>query len=274
MKFQETQASRAALFRSQHHSGKLLILPNIWEAMGAKLMVKTGYPSVATASVATAFSNGFADGEKIPFARLLTVVGDIVSAVDVPVTVDIERGYANSISRLKENISLLIGKGAVGINIEDSMPEQKGLYEIADHCRKIEAVREAAIQSGVPLVINARSDMFALKMDNAVNIAIERGKAYKSAGADCFYPILISNYDHIATILDETKIPVNVNLLKPVSDLRRLEKMGVARVSVGPQLLYHILTTMKEMADSLYRYDSTAFFGRELISREFLNQLL
>jgi 2-methylisocitrate lyase-like PEP mutase family enzyme len=274
MKWQETQAYGAELFRRQHHSGKLLILPNIWEPMGAKLMVKAGYPSVATASVATAFSNGFADGEKIPFAQLLTVVGNIVSAVSVPVTVDIERGYANNISQLKENINLLIERGAVGINIEDSMPDQKGLYDIGDHCRKIEAVRETAIQSGVPLVINARSDMFSLKMDNAVNIAIERGKAYKSAGADCFYPILVSNYDHISTILDETKMPVNVNLLKPVSDLHRLEKMGVARVSVGPQLLYHILTTMKQMADSLYQYDATAFFGRELISREFLNQLL
>jgi 2-methylisocitrate lyase-like PEP mutase family enzyme len=274
MKWQETQAAKAELFRSQHHTGKMLILPNIWEAMGAKLMVKEGYPSVATASVATAFSNGYSDGENIPFAQLLTVVSRITSAVDVPVTVDIERGYADGIPQLKRNISLLIENGAVGINIEDSMPERKGLYSIADHCRKLEAVRETAIRSGVPLVVNARSDMFALKMENAVSLASERGQAYKSAGADCFYPILADNYEDISRILESVRMPVNVNLLKPVSDLRRLEKMGVARVSVGPQLLYHVLTTMKQMADSLQQYDSTFFFGKELVSRDFVNQLL
>jgi 2-methylisocitrate lyase-like PEP mutase family enzyme len=270
----EIQAAKAELFRSQHHGGRLLILPNIWEAMGAKLMVKAGYPSVATASVATAISNGFADGENIPFTQLLSVVSKIVTAVEVPVTVDIERGYAGDIELLKKNIRLLIENGGVGINIEDSMPEQKGLVGISDQCRKMEAIRETAIQCGVPIVINARSDIFLLKSENAVQQAIERGRAYQKAGADCFYPILVNNYEDISRIVEEVNMPVNINLLKPVSDLRRLENMGVARVSVGPQLLFHVLTTMKQVADGLLQYDSTAFFGRELIPRDFINQLV
>jgi 2-methylisocitrate lyase-like PEP mutase family enzyme len=274
MSEKRSQAAKAELFRSQHHSGRLLILPNIWEAMGAKLMVKEGYPSVATASVATAISNGYADGENIPFAQLIGVVKKITSAVDVPVTVDIERGYAGSIALLKENIRLLIENGGVGINIEDSMPDKKGLFSISDYCRKIESIKETSVQCGVPIVINARSDIFVLKMENAVSQAIERGKAYRSAGADSFYPILIDDYEDISRIVEAVKMPVNVNLLKPIADLRRLEKMGVSRVSIGPQLLYHVLSTMKEVADGLLQYDSSYFFGSELVSREYLNQLV
>ncbi len=155
MTMQGMQSAKAERFRAQHHSGRLLILPNIWDSMGAKLMELAGYPSVATASVATAVSNGYADGENIPFAQLLNIVSQIVSAVDLPVTVDIERGFADNIKQLKENIKLLIENGGVGINLEDSEPDHKGLYNIDDQCRKIEAVRETGIQSDVPIVINA-----------------------------------------------------------------------------------------------------------------------
>jgi 2-methylisocitrate lyase-like PEP mutase family enzyme len=275
MTMQGMQSAKAERFRAQHHSGRILILPNIWDSMGAKLMELAGYPSVATASVATAVSNGYADGENIPFAQLLNIVSKIVSAVELPVTVDIERGFADNIKQLKENIKLLIENGGVGINLEDSKPDHKGLYNIDDQCRKIEAVRETGIQTGVPIVINARTDIFLLKIEeNAVSQAIERGRAFKTAGADCFYPILINNYEDVSRITGEVGIPVNVNLLKPISDLRHLEKIGVARVSVGPQLLYHVLTTMKQVAESLLQYDSTVFFSRELISRGFLDRLV
>jgi 2-methylisocitrate lyase-like PEP mutase family enzyme len=272
---QGIQSAKAERFRAQHRSGKLLILPNIWDAMGARLMELAGYPSVATASVATAVSNGYADGENIPFVKLLNIVDKIASTVDLPVTVDVERGFADNTKQLKENIKLLIENGGVGINLEDSKPDHKGLYSIDDQCRKIDAVRETGIQSGVPIVINARSDIFLLKTEeDPVGQAIERGKAFRTAGADCFYPILIRNYEDISKIVEEVEIPVNVNLLKPISDLRRLEKIGVARGSVGPQLLYHVLTTMREVAEGLLQYDSSLFFGRELVSREFLDRLV
>ena len=141
----QVQATRAESFRKQHLDGKLLILPNIWDAMGARLMEKVGFPSVATASVATAIANGYLDGENIPFSRLLEIIGQISSAVDLPLTVDIERGFADSIPQLKENIRLLIDRGAVGINIEDSKPDHKSLFSISEQCRKIEAVRETGI---------------------------------------------------------------------------------------------------------------------------------
>jgi 2-methylisocitrate lyase-like PEP mutase family enzyme len=228
---------------------------------------------VATASVATAITNGYEDGERIPFSRLLEIVNQITSAVNLPVTVDIERGFADSVPVLKDNIRQLIEHGAVGLNIEDSWPDHNGLNSIPEQCRKIEAIRETGMELGVPIVINARTDLFLLKQENAVSLAIERARAFQSAGADCVYPILIGNYEDIARLIDAVDIPVNVNLQKSIADLRRLEKMGVARVSIGPQLLYHVVSTMKKVAESLQQYDTTYFFSQELVTRDYLNAL-
>jgi 2-methylisocitrate lyase-like PEP mutase family enzyme len=272
---QKIQAAKAELFRSQHLDKKILVLPNIWDALGAKLIKQVGFPSIATASVATALSNGYPDGERIPFSALLEIVLKISSAVDLPLSVDIERGFADSIVDLKENIRLLIENGAVGINIEDSHPDHKGLTKIGDQCRKIEAIRETAILCDVPMVINARTDIFLQKTEeNPMTQAIERAKAFKTAGADCVYPILINRYDDITRFVEEVGMPMNVLLLKPISDLQHLENIGVARITLGPNLLNHALTAMKAVAEGLIKYDSSAFFGRDLLSREYLDQLL
>jgi 2-methylisocitrate lyase-like PEP mutase family enzyme len=271
---QQIQAAKASAFRDQHYGGKLLVLPNIWDFLGARLIEKIGFPSVATASVSTALSNGYRDGEHIPFPQLLKTVNKIAQAVDLPVTVDIERGFADSIPHLKENIHLLIENGAVGINIEDSLPAHDGLYSIEDQCKKIEAIRETGLQYGVPLVINARTDVFVLKMDDALNHAVERGLSFRSAGADCIYPILMNDYTDITRFLEKVDSPVNVLLQKPVSDLRSLENAGVARLSLGPNFLNHALTAMKNVAEGLMHYDSSAFFDHELLPREYLDLLV
>jgi 2-methylisocitrate lyase-like PEP mutase family enzyme len=269
------QAAKAELFLRQHSSGNLLILPNIWDALGARLMAKLGYPSVATASVSTALANGYLDGENIPFSRLLEIVRQISSAVDVPVTVDIERGFSDDLTQLKENIRLLIEHGAVGINLEDSKPDHKSLYPLAEQCRKIEAVREASLRTGISIVINARTDVFLIKTEeSAVDQGIERGRAYQSAGADCIYPVVIDSYADINRFVQELDMPMNILLMKSIPDLRRLKKIGVARVSLGPNLLIHVLTVMKEVAEGLMHEDSTPFFSRELINREFRDSLV
>ena len=270
-----TQAEKAILFRNQHHSGKILILPNIWDQLGAKILERAGYPSIATASVATALTNGYKDGEKIPFIRLLKTVAGITSAVSLPLTVDIERGFADSLFLLKENIRLLIENGAIGINIEDSHADHKGLFKTEEQCRKIEAIREVGIQCGVSIVINARTDIFLLKTENdAFGQAIARGLAYKAAGADCFYPIVMNDYEEISNLIKEVAMPVNVLLSKSIADLNKLNEIGVARVSLGPGLLNHALSTMNQIAEELLLYNTTTFLDHGLLSRDFMDSLV
>jgi 2-methylisocitrate lyase-like PEP mutase family enzyme len=163
----------------------------------------------------------------------------------------------------------------VGINIEDSRPDHKSLNPIKEQCRKIESVREACEQTGVPLVINARTDVFLLDQGaNPLAEGIERGKAYKNAGADCVYPVTINSYEAISEYVVAVGMPVNVLLMKTIPDLKRLKDIGVARVSLGPNLLTQVIGTMKEIAEGLLREDSSAFFGREFVSREFRDSLV
>ena len=273
---QDIRIEKAALFRRQHLSKKLLILPNCWDALSARLLETIGFPSVATASVATALINGYADGEKIPLITLLKLIGEITAAVNVPVTVDLERGYSTSLEELSENIKALINLGVVGLNIEDSLEGGNGLTDVSEQCRKIETIKTTAIQCGVPIVINARTDIFLQNTTDqeVTQEAILRIKAFQNAGADCAYPIFISSYETIEVLVKETNMPLNVLLLKAVSDLKRLEEIGVSRVSVGPGLIKAALTKMKDSAISLMNYDSKEFFQDEFISNDFIKSLI
>jgi len=110
--------------------------------------------------------------------------------------------------------------------------------------------------------------------DRAVREGIERGQAYRSAGADCIYPVTIGNYEDITQFVYQLAMPVNVLLMKSIPDLQRLKKIGVARVSLGPGLLGHALYTMKEVAEGLLKYDTGPFFGRELFTPEYRDSLI
>lgn len=271
----QTQIEKANLFRAQHHAEKLLILPNIWDALTARLISTLGYPSIATASVSMSLVNGYADGENMPYEILIEKVKLIAEAVDLPVTVDIERGYANSINKLKDNIKLLIDSGAVGLNIEDGLDHGKIIVPVKEQCQRIEAIRETAITSNVPIVINARTDLFMGPQNgDELTQAVERANAYEAAGADCFYPILINNYEDITRLLKQIKIPVNVVLMPAIGDLKKLEMIGVKRVSVGPALLKLALSSMKNAAEELLNYDSKEFFDPRQISYDVMNNLI
>jgi 2-methylisocitrate lyase-like PEP mutase family enzyme len=276
MPFQTAQAEKAELFRKQHQNDKMLILPNCWDALSARLIEAVGFPSVATASVATALINGYADGEKIPFQVLLKQIREITTAVNVPVSVDLERGFAEDLEKLKENIKALIDNGAIGLNIEDGLSDGKGLVNLDQQSRIIATIRETGIQCGVPIVINARTDLFLQSKTDSYLIpeAIRRITKFKDAGADCAYPIFINSYETIETLVQETGFPLNILLLKPVSDLARLEKLGVARVSVGPGLIKAALTKIKNSAAGLMRYNAEEFFKEDFISNDFLKTLI
>lgn len=271
----QTQIEKAELFRAQHHAEKILLLPNIWDTLSAKLISTLGYPSLATASVSMSLVNGYADGENMPYKVLIEKVKLIVESVDLPVTVDIERGYAESINQLKDNIKLLIDSGAVGLNIEDGLDHGKVILPINEQCRRIEAIRETAIISNVPIVINARTDLFMKpQKGDELKLAVERANAYEAAGADCFYPILINNYDDISRLLEQIKIPVNVVLMPLIGDLKKLEIIGVKRVSVGPALLKLALSSIKNAAEELLNYNPKEFFDPRQISYEVMNNLV
>lgn len=261
------QSEKAEIFHRQHLENKILILPNVWDTITARLISSAGFRSLATASFSVAAGNGYEDGEKIPFDKVVKVVAEITNAVDVPVSVDFERGYANDLASLADNVRRLLEAGAIGINIEDRASTGKGLVSVDAQCKKLETIREAGIKYGVNIFINARTDAYLLKISsNFMDDTIERGKAYQDAGADCFYPVLIDNYSDIERVLAEISLPLNVLLMKQVGDLKKLEDIGVKRVSLGPGSLRYVLTKLRGMVVNLTRYDTAELFSEELIS--------
>jgi 2-methylisocitrate lyase-like PEP mutase family enzyme len=254
-----SQKERAALLHKLHVKGEPLILFNIWDAGGAKAVQEAGAKAIATGSHSVAAANGFDDGENLPLDVALANAKRITAAVDLPVTIDFEGGYAEDVSGLRENISAVIAVGAVGINFEDQIVGGEGLYSIADQCARIAAVREAANETGIDLFINARTDVFlkilpAEDTDELVSQAAERAKAYAEAGASGFFAPGMRNPELIGKLCELSPLPVNIMVMPDTPPSKRMAELGVARISYGPGPYRMAMEFLKEEAKKAISY--------------------
>lgn len=274
-----TQQNKAELFNQLHRNGKMLILPNIWDPLTAALLENLEYSAIATASASIAFTNGYDDGENIPFKELLDQLKKITDSVNIPVTADIEMGYSNSNAELQENIKLLINTGIVGINIEDSDKKSDSLLPIEIQCERIKLIKDVSSKMGIRLFINARTDVyikgkeFVTDKDKFEEV-LRRGRAYSDAGADCFFPIVMKQKQDIQKLIASLSCPVNILALQGVPDLKELEEIGVARVSLGPGFLKIAIRALKEMAIKLKNKNGfDEIFGND-INTDYLKKLI
>jgi 2-methylisocitrate lyase-like PEP mutase family enzyme len=278
MAIENIQRSKGKILYDLHHNGKLLVLPNVWESLGAAMLEDIGYPAVATASGATAFSNGYHDGEKIPFNDLLNILQRIVNSVNVPVTADIESGYAEDNATLAENIRRVIGIGIAGINFEDSHHDEQKLIPIDEQCEKIFLIKKVSTEMGMPLFINARTDVYIKRnnLSDEENLSqnLLRGKAYKDAGANGLYPIFLKDKNAISTIIKEVDLPVNILLLPGIPNFNELKEIGVARLSLGPGFLKVAINAMKNVAEKLLTFDGMNEITQNPVSMDYLKSLI
>ena len=272
------QIKKAEQFLALHHDPKLLVLPNIWDPIGARLLQGQGYPAVATASAAVAFSLGYDDGQKITLAAMIEAVRRVADSVDVPVTADMEGGYAEQPKDVAENMRQVLQAGAVGINFEDSRIGGDSLHDIDFQGDRIRAIRSMANQEGVPLVINARVDTYIHENDlpdeDRLAETITRAKAYLEAGADCIYPIVVHDLEILTTIQDAIQAPINALGLPIAPSMRGLEAAGIARLSLGPFLFKAALTTMQNVAKELLAYGSYVVFSEGAMLSDEVHQYL
>ena len=242
-------ATRATTLLELHHTGSTLVLPNVWDAWSAGVVAEAGFPALSIGSHPLADSRGQGDNEDMSLDDALDGIGRICSAVpDIPVTADMEAGYATSPAELVER---LLQAGAVGLNIEDTVHSEGGrLRSVAEHADYIGGLRQAADAAGVDLVINARTDAFIKKdlFEDPVAEAITRLLACEEAGARCVYPVGAPDAPALQRLLDALAGPVNV-IANPrkgsaAGSLEDLQVMGVHRVTFGPLL-------QKELAPDL-----------------------
>ncbi|QTD55602.1 isocitrate lyase/PEP mutase family protein [Parasphingorhabdus cellanae] len=224
---------RIQQFTELHQPGQPLVLYNIWDAGSAQATVRAGAKAVATGSLSVAGAQGFDDGEKLPFDFALTNARHIVSAVDVPVTVDLETGYGDSAAAVGANAQQMKDVGVAGLNLEDQDFSAGGLRDVSAQADRIKVAADTG------LFINARTDLFIQTPipdhDGALaQKALERCQAYADAGAGSFFVPFAISEKLIGDICAKAKLPINVMMMPDSPSTLRLAELGVARISYGP----------------------------------------
>lgn len=272
------QAQKAALLKKLHKGARILVLANAWDPISARIVEEIGFPAVATTSAGVAATLGYPDGQRVSRDEMLEVVGRVARAVQVPVTADMEAGYGTTPKALAETALALIAAGAVGLNLEDVTGDDESSHvEVQLQLEKIRAIRDASAAAGVPLVINARTDVYLMPIGPAetrFERTVDRLRAYAKAGADCVFAPAVKDAQTIAKLVKAVEAPLNILLMPGAPNLNELEKLGVARASIGSGLMRASLGTARNVAKTLFdRHDSDAIFSDAVPYAE-VNRLL
>jgi 2-methylisocitrate lyase-like PEP mutase family enzyme len=272
------QIARAEAFRRMHDRSRILILPNAYDAASALVFQHAGFKAVATTSSGVANSLGYPDGQAISRDEMIAAIAPIASALSVPLSADIEAGYAGDPRELADTTRKVIAAGAVGVNIEDSwFGGSAPLYELTAACERIRAVRAAAAEAGVPIVINARTDVFLRAVGEPTGRfeeAVRRANAYRKAGADCLFVPGVHERDLIARLAAAIDGPINVLAVGATPPVAELERLGVARVSIGGGPARAALTAVRKIAMELLERGTYEAFTKDVISHAQMNAMM
>ena len=249
------QGRKAEQLRKLHQGPKILVFPNAWDVASARVLEDLGYPAIATSSAAVAFCLGYPDGQIITRDEMLDMVGRIARAVRVPVTADMEAGYGTTMEDMAETAKAIVNAGAVGLNLEDVTGEHAdSQVELSLQVEKIRTIREVSSSLGVSLVINARTDIYLMPIGpeaTRFDRTVERLRAYRQAGADCLFVPGLVDRNTIEKLVKAVAAPVNILVTQGCPPLRELEKMGVARVSVGSGVMRATLALVRRIGKEL-----------------------
>jgi 2-methylisocitrate lyase-like PEP mutase family enzyme len=251
----DRQKSLAETFRRLHHGPNILVLANCWDVASARVLEAAGAPAVASSSAGVAYTLGYPDGQRISREEMLAVVARVAKVVKVPVTADVESGYGPRPEDAARTAAEVIAAGAVGMNLEDSTEESAAaLIEVSLAVEKIRAVREAGSKAGVPLVINARTDVYLNQVgapETRYDHALRRAVAFRDAGAACIFLPGVKDVDLIARFVKELKFPINILAGPGFPSIAELQRLGVARVSLGSKPMLAGLGLLRRLAQEL-----------------------
>jgi 2-methylisocitrate lyase-like PEP mutase family enzyme len=251
----QQQESQAKKLRSLHHNPKILLLPNAWDVASARIFEETGFDAIATTSAGIAFTLGYPDGQQISRDQMLEVVARIASAVKIPVTADVEAGYGDRPEDAAETARRVIQAGAVGMNLEDATNDpQNSLVPLSLQLEKIAAVRKEAVSSKVAVVLNARTDTYLLQVgppEKRYDETLQRLIAFRDSGADCLFVPGLSDAVTIRRLVVDLDCPLNILAGPRSPSVPELERLGVARVSLGSGPMRATLGLVQKIAQEL-----------------------
>jgi 2-methylisocitrate lyase-like PEP mutase family enzyme len=273
-----SQKQKAEHFRAMHQAPPILVLPNAWDVASARIFETVGARAIATSSAGVAFSLGYPDGEKIPRRPMIATIARIAASVDVPVTADVEAGYGPGVADAIETAQAVIESGAVGLNFEDATNDPAHpLFSVDEQRKRIDAVRDVGERAGIPLVINARTDVFLGKIGEPSTRfaeAVRRVIAYRQSGADCLFIPDVTDHATIQRLVREISGPLNILVGPGAPPVSELESMGVRRISIGSQIMRATLATARDAARELLEKGTYRGFLDRTIPYDELNQLM
>ena len=276
----EALAAKASRFRQMHEGPEILVLPNAWDAGTARVFEAAGFQALATTSAGIAYAAGHPDGEGIGRDEMLEYVRRITGAVRVPVTADMESGYGDNIAAAEVTAQGVLAAGAIGLNLEDSRSGR--LLDVADQAARVRAIRRVAVEAGVPLVINARTDVYLRQSGppetrgatvQLFDEAVRRANAYREAGADCLFIPGVRDAATIGNLARAIHGPINILAVAGTPAVKELQSLGVARVSTGSGPMRAALTLVRRIAEELHR-GTYASFSENTISHADMNKLM
>ena len=272
------QRAKALQFREMHAAPPILVLPNAWDVTSARLFEEAGFRAVATTSAGIANLFGYTDGQGISRAGMLSMVERIARALAVPVTADMEAGYSTTPEDAAATAKAVIDAGAVGMNFEDGTIDPKApLFELELQVARVKAIRAAADAAGVPLVLNARTDVYFVQSGDPAacfDHAVLRANAYRAAGADCLFIPGVSDRDVISRLVRAIHGPINILAGAGTPRVSALEQLGVARVSVGSGPMRATMALTRRIAKELLETGTYASFTVDSITHAEANELV
>jgi 2-methylisocitrate lyase-like PEP mutase family enzyme len=257
-------------FHTLHQSG-LLILPNAWDAGSARIIEHAGAKAIATSSAAVAWANGYPDGEALPPETLLSTVRAIVRAVGIPVSADVESGYAPDAAAAGAFAARVVDAGAVGVNVEDG----DGAPDLL--VAKIGSMKNAAAKAGTDLWINARVDVYLRRLKDgeaAYEETVTRARQYREAGADSIFVPAAAAEALLARLVRDVVLPLNVLAWPGVPPADKLKALGVRRLSAGSGIAKVVLNHVHTMTQAFLADGRSEPFAAGGLSNPELNRLM
>ena len=259
------QRRKAEELRALHAARQVLLLANVWDVASARIIEEGGFPALATSSAGVAFSQGYPDGEKIPPHRMIAVIARIAAAIRVPLTADVEAGYGGRPEDAARTAGEVIEAGAVGMNLEDATGDAAHpLADLSVQLEKIRAVRQASEKAGVPLVLNARTDVYLLEVGEPgkrYDETLRRLAAFRDAGADCVFVPGLNDPPSIARLVADLKCPVNILAVPGSPSVAQLAALGVKRISLGSGPMRATLGLLRRLATELQTQGTYTHLG-------------
>jgi 2-methylisocitrate lyase-like PEP mutase family enzyme len=272
------QAHKAEQFRKLHHGPRMLILPNAWDVVSARIVEECGHPAIATSSAAVAFSRGYPDGQRISRDEMLDVVARIAQAVRIPVTADLESGYGTTVKDMVETTKAAVEAGAIGMNLEDvTGDDESSFVDLPLQVEKIRAICETAKSLGVPFVLNARTDIYLLPIGpeaTRFERTVQRLRAYRDAGAACLFAPGLYDRETIAKLVKAVEAPINILANPACPPMAELEKIGVARVSAGSGVMRAAMGLVRRIGKDMLESRSCEMMFAGTIPHAELNRMM